>query len=79
MTSSSGCQRQSPVLTRENFDVKGSVRSIDTKSSGNSWEAACQIGTKGGVAEGNSFAPPGLLASIGAIRVFRRSSSQLIL
>jgi hypothetical protein len=79
MTSSSGCQRQSPVLARENFDVKGSVRSIDTKSSGNSWEAACQMEANGGVGEGNSFAPPWLLASIGAIRVFRRSLLQLIL
>jgi len=32
----------------------------------------------GGVGDGNSFAPPGLLASIGAIRVFRRGLSQLI-
>jgi hypothetical protein len=33
----------------------------------------------GGVVGGNSFALPGLLAGIGAIRVFRRSLSQLIL
>jgi hypothetical protein len=33
----------------------------------------------GGVGDGNSFAPPGLLASIGAIRVFRRSLSHKIL
>jgi len=33
----------------------------------------------GGVGEESSFAPPGLLASIGAIRVIRRSLSQLIL
>jgi hypothetical protein len=33
----------------------------------------------GGVGEGNSFAPPGLLTGIGAIRVFRRGLSQRIL
>jgi len=33
----------------------------------------------GGVGDGNSFAPLGLLTSIGAIRVFRRGLSQIIL
>jgi hypothetical protein len=33
----------------------------------------------GGVGEGNSFAPPGLLAGIGAIRVFRCFLSHKIL
>ena len=61
MTSSSDCQRQSPVLRRENFDVKGSVRSIDTKTSGNSSEARLPNGSKWRSWRGKFFRPVGAL------------------
>jgi hypothetical protein len=56
---------QSGVLTQNRRAVRG--------------KRVCQMEANGGVGDGNSFAPPGLLASIGAIRVFRRGLSQLIL